>query len=237
MSNSWFQFKEFRINQGQCAMKVTTDACILGAWTPINQAFKNVLDIGAGTGLLSLMLAQRNQNINIDAIELDPTAALQASQNFKDSPWATRIKCCVADIRQHEASAKYDLIICNPPFFSNSLLGPTPTKNYARHDVSLTSHQLFTKARSMLTQEGYLSLLLPYKEYLQWRQNSIESGLYESQCLYIKHTPVSPVKRVVTILSTTQKSSPNITELVIKDYDGNYTNYFKELLSGYYLNL
>ncbi len=237
MSNSWFQFKAFRINQGDCAMKVTTDACIQGAWTPLPTASNHVMDIGTGTGLLSLMLAQRNPNIKIEAVEIDPEAASQASQNFIDSPWSNRLKCYVSDVRDYKAGAKYDVIICNPPFFSHSLLGPTPVKNLARHDVSLTSRQLFTKVYSLLANDGFLSLLLPYTEYLLWRQTAIECNLFESQCLYIKHTPSSPVKRVVTLLSPLQISSPVITELSIKDHDGNYTSSFKELLSAYYLNL
>lgn len=237
MSNTWFQFKKFKINQGNCAMKVTTDACIQGAWTPIPHAINNVLDIGTGTGLLSLMLAQRNPDIKIDAIELDAAAAIQATQNFTDSPWTNRIQCTHADIRTHETDKSYDLIICNPPFFTQSLLGPTSNKNMARHDISLTGHQLLRKASALLSHHGSLSLLLPHNEYLQWRNTMNTCNLYESQCLLIKHTPTASVKRVVTILSHTPTASPSITELSIQDNNGHYTALFRELLTAFYLNL
>src|SRR4051812_8170670 len=117
MSNSYFQFKRFRIDQGSCAMKVTTDACIQGAWCPISPDVKAVLDIGAGTGLLSLMLAQRNDDICIDAIEYDKDAAIQAAGNVLASGWRDRISILYADVRDHRFARRYDLIISNPPFF------------------------------------------------------------------------------------------------------------------------
>src|SRR5205085_2984467 len=122
-SNSYFQFKQFRVQQEATAMKVSTDACIQGAWTPIEPFVKNVLDIGTGTGLLSLMVAQRNNHILIDAIELDENAAQQATENIHASPWGDRINIVNGDIRNYTFNRQYDLIICNPPFFQNSLLG------------------------------------------------------------------------------------------------------------------
>lgn len=237
MSNTWFQFKQFRINQGNCAMKVTTDACIQGAWTPLLPSVVNVLDIGTGTGLLSMMLAQRNPQIIIHAIELDPAAAEQATQNFRECQWTHRIHPLLTDIRQYAAPYPYDLIICNPPFFAKSLLGPTHSKNIARHDVSLTCQQLLIKAASMLAFNGRLSLLLPHTEYLLWRKTAIQCGLYEIECLNIRHHPTAPIKRVVTILTPTPVSTPNATELIIQNTIGEYTDHFKQLLANFYLNL
>lgn len=237
MSNSWFQFKQFRINQGNCAMKVTTDACIQGAWTPLLPSDVNVLDVGTGTGLLSMMLAQRNSTIIIDAIEIDPAAATQATQNFHESPWHHRIYPLLTDIRQYTPPHPYHLIICNPPFFTHSLLGPTHNRNMARHDVALTSQQLLITAASMLALNGRLSLLLPYTEYLQWRKTAIQFGLYEVECLHIRHRPSAPVKRVVTILTPTPVATPSISELTIQNTKGEYTDHFKELLTDFYFNL
>jgi tRNA1Val (adenine37-N6)-methyltransferase len=237
MSNTWFQFKQFKINQGNCAMKVTTDACIQGAWTPLLPSVVNVLDIGTGTGLLSLMLAQRNPNINIDAIELDPAAAAQASQNFSECMWTHRIHPVLTDIRLYIPPYSYDLIICNPPFFAQSLLGPTHSKNMARHDVALTSQQLLITALSMLAFNGRISLLLPYTEYLIWNKIAAQCGLYEVECLHIRHRPSAPIKRVVTVLSLAPVTSPCITELIIQNATGEYTEHFKELLADFYFNL
>ena len=237
MSNTWFKFKEFRINQDNCAMKVTTDACIQGAWTPMQLADVNVLDIGTGTGLLSLMLAQRNSTIKIDAIELDAAAFAQATQNFSECLWTHRIQPVCTDIRQYTPPHPYDLIICNPPFFAQSLLGPAHSKNMARHDVTLTSQQLLVKASSILAYNGRISLLLPYTEYLLWHKIAVQCGLYEVECLHIRHRPSAPIKRVVTVLSLTPVTKPCFTELIIQNTTGGYTAHFKKLLADFYLNL
>src|SRR5262245_25570320 len=123
MSNTFFQFKQFRIEQDKCAMKVSTDACIQGAWTPIEENVRNVLDIGTGTGLLSLMLAQRKPGIRIEAIEIEEQAYKQAAENVAYSPWAEQIHVIPGDVRNDSLNRKFDLIVCNPPFFQNSLLG------------------------------------------------------------------------------------------------------------------
>lgn len=141
MSNSYFQFKQFRVEQDRCAMKVTTDACIQGAWTPVLPSVKNVLDVGTGTGILALMLAQKNSEITVDAIEVDKDAAGQARANVAGSPWRERINILEGDVRNYPFDKRYDLIITNPPFFSNSLLGDDVNKNLARHLwISLRLH-------------------------------------------------------------------------------------------------
>ncbi len=237
MSNSWFEFKQFRIEQNKCAMKITTDACIQGAWTPVSSPAKRLLDIGTGTGLLSLMLAQRNPGILIDAVELDPEAASQAAENVALSPWHERIKVMRQDIRDHISPVKYDLIICNPPFFANSLLGDGLEKNQARHDVSLKKEELLHAANSNLSENGHLSLLLPHTEYQQWKEPAARVGLYEKSCLHIRHRPDASVKRVVSIMSRIDEISPAQYTLTIQDEDGRYSAEFIALLSPFYLNL
>lgn len=237
MSNQYFQFKQFRIDQGACAMKVTTDACIQGAWTPINDLVKTVLDIGAGTGLLSLMLAQRNPGIIIDAIELDSDAAGQARENTTNSPWKDRIKVIEADVRDFVLSRKYDLIITNPPFFTNSLLSNRQTRNIARHTLQLSFHDLLNVIDHNLSDEGYVSVLLPYSEYEIWRKLSEQAGLIETRRLLVRHSQNATVNRVVGIFAKKEKAITLDEALVIYDSSGNYTPQFTDLLSPFYLNL
>lgn len=238
MSNTWFQFKQFLIRQDACAMKVTTDACIQGAWTPIKPDAAQILDIGTGTGLLSLMLAQRNANIHIDAVEYDAAAAQEAAENIAASPWANRITVTHNDIRAHETNRLYDMIICNPPFFANSLLSDVHTRNIARHNISLTRYELLQAVIKHLAEDGSFSLLLPLSEYQQWQPLIKKMGLWEQQTLHIKHRPEAAVKRVVSII-TKHKNTPKANEqiLTIQDNDGRYTAAFTALMADFYLNL
>ncbi|MCD6011304.1 MAG: methyltransferase protein [Flavipsychrobacter sp.] len=237
MSNTYFQFKQFRVEQGNCAMKVTTDACIQGAWTPVLPGVKNVLDIGTGTGLLALMLAQKNNEITIDAIEYDADAAAQAKENTGNSPWCERINVIEGDVRNYSFNIKYDLIITNPPFFSNSLLGDSANKNIARHTLSLSFTELFDAIACCLNDDGYLSILLPLDEYLQWQEIMSDAGWQELSVLYIKHTTNAPVKRVVGLFCRKEIEARNETTLVIKNGQELYTDEFVALLAPYYLNL
>ncbi|MEM8894752.1 MAG: methyltransferase [Bacteroidota bacterium] len=144
MPNTYFDFKQFRVDQGQSGMKVTTEGCILGAWARFNQP-KRILDIGTGTGLLSLMLAQRYPTGIIDAVELDEKAAQQAKQNFRKSPWSSKLTahhCCIKDFEAVNGRC-YDLIICNPPFFKNDLKSTNSQKAKAIHNDNLSQSLLF----------------------------------------------------------------------------------------------
>jgi tRNA1Val (adenine37-N6)-methyltransferase len=142
MANSYFDFKQFRIEQGNCGMKVSTDACIQGAWTPVPHGACRILDAGAGTGLLSLMLAQRAPEVMIDALEIDEAAAIQAGENISASAFADRIHIHHQDVRSFQPEDQYDLIICNPPFFINSLNSPEAARNLARHNHTLQQKDL-----------------------------------------------------------------------------------------------
>lgn len=235
MSNSFFRFKKFMVLQDKCAMKVTTDACIQGAWTPLMNGAGNVLDIGAGTGLLSLMLAQRNDSLEIDAVEIDAPAAAQAKANVAASPWETRITVVEGDVRDLQPDRQYDLIITNPPFFSNSLLGDKQDKNIARHTLSLSFDDLYSIVCRKLKSDGYVSVLLPMDEYKRWAVIMLSGGWKEIAQLQIKHSADAPVKRVVGLFSRAGDEAAETT-LIIKNGD-NYTADFCKLLSPFYLNL
>jgi len=237
MSNQYFQFKQFKIEQDKCAMKVSTDACIQGAWTPIYESVKRVLDMGAGTGLLSLMLAQRAPQIYIDAVELDEHAAIQATENIAASPWTERINLAQADIKVYVAEEKYDLIICNPPFFKNSLLGDDSKRNVARHTIALSYEDLLNSCKARLATGGSASVLLPYSEYQYWQTLIAQHGWQETAQLMIRPRRDLAVNRVVSVIQQNGNSAIKTQELTIYEQAGVYTEAFKQLLAPFYLHL
>lgn len=238
MPNDYFQFKQFRIQQDACAMKVSTDACIQGAWTEVDDTVTRILDIGAGTGLLSLMLAQRSRSdVMIDAIELDEPTAAQAAENASSSPWSERITVMQGDITVLPLQAQYDMVICNPPFFNNSLQGDDTQRNMARHTNTLGYAELLHSLQCALTSEGYASILLPVAEHAIWKQLLDEEGWHISQELWVKPNKVKPVNRVVSICSRQQGSGLVKEELCIYNGDRTYTGEFAALLADYYLAL
>jgi len=237
MSNNYFQFRQFRIEQELCAMKVTTDACIQGAWTPVLPDVKRVLDVGAGTGLLSLMLAQRANEIIIDGVEFDRDAARQATENVNGSLWKGRITIHEADARSFAAPVKYDLIISNPPFFNDSLLSSKEGKNLARHTLSLSYTDLLKVLNTHLADDGYASVMLPFPEYQKWQVLLAQNEWFELSRLYVKHTMAAPAKRVVGLFSKKKVLTADEQELVIMDDNNKYTNTFTDLLSPFYLSL
>jgi len=237
MSNNYFQFKLFRVEQDKCAMKVSTDACIQGAWTPVSQHVKNILDIGAGTGLLSLMLAQKKEAVHIDAIELDELATDQAKENFRNSPWKETIRIVNADAREYSSENKYDLIISNPPFFNNSLLGDSDARNVARHGISFTYTDLAKAIKTNLAENGYTSVLLPYASYEEWSELAATHGLYVYKSLLIKPLASSAYNRVVCLCGFNKPDEIITEELVIYEKVNEYTAKSKGLLKPYYLKL
>lgn len=237
MSNSYFQFKQFKIEQDQCAMKVSTDACIQGAWTPILSHLRSVLDIGTGTGLLSLMLAQRNNALKIDAIEIDAKAAQQASQNIAKTKWANSIHVVNDDVKTYPFQQQYDLIICNPPFFINSLLGYQDERNKARHHLSLSFEDLFKAIQNNMAPQGYAAILLPFTEHQIWKQ-LVEKNHWNifHELSIIPRTNSKP-NRVVSLCSADISKEFIKEELVIRNEDNHYTSEFTNLLQPFYLNL
>lgn len=236
MSNTYFQFKQFRIEQAQCAMKVSTDACIQGAWTPIEPFVKNVLDIGAGTGLLSLMLAQRHATAAIDAIEIDEQAAGQAAANFRQSPWAERLQLFHGDAKSYPFPKKYELMLCNPPFFKDNLLGADGRRNHARHSLLFSLEDLIKRIEESLTEEGYASVLLPVTEQKRWEELVAAQGHFLSKRLLIHPAIGKPANRIITI--SRKKAVPVSDEALCirgKTVQDDHS-VFQSLLSPFYLD-
>ncbi|WP_422361517.1 tRNA1(Val) (adenine(37)-N6)-methyltransferase [Reichenbachiella sp.] len=234
MANSYFQFKQFTIHQGQCAMKVSTEACILGAWIPVSTP-NRILDIGTGTGLLSLMLAQRI-NAPIDAIELDEAAAQQAKKNALESKWKESVKVINQSVFEWTQSIDhtYDLIVSNPPFFTDSLKSETNSKNLAKHDTSEFNKQnLAAVLKILLSENGRAYILYPELESQQFKAEVEKIGLFYSEALVIRNQPKGPVFRVISKITKTEQKceseSLNIREGQV------HSESFEKLLSGYYL--
>lgn len=236
MPNTYFQFKQFRIEQANCAMKVSTDACLQGAWTPLRSEIKKVLDIGAGTGLLSLMLAQRHPSISIDALEIDTAAAQQAKENFEASPWSDRLRLIHIDAKNYCAPHRYDLIICNPPFFNNSLLGDHTARNHARHTLLYTYDDLLQSITQHLSDEGYASVLLPWQAGREtWHRCAKKQGIFIQQELHITPRINAAPNRLIAICTTQSKGNYEETTLNIRKEENQYTQAFKDLMAPFYL--
>ncbi|MBS1774296.1 MAG: methyltransferase [Bacteroidetes bacterium] len=217
-------------------MKVSTDACIFGACAPVSDSVKTVLDIGTGTGLLSLMLAQRNENIHIDAIEIDDDAAAQAAENIASSPWSERIHVIHADVKEYAFTHQYDMVICNPPFFNNSLLGDNDSRNNVRHTISLSFENLFAVIKRVLKPEGYACIILPATEHDVWNSIVIKNGWGVERLLKVYPKKDVPYNRVVSICV------PNTTGVIeeslqIYEDDKTYTSDFVKLMQAFYLKL
>jgi tRNA1Val (adenine37-N6)-methyltransferase len=243
MANSYFKFKQFTIQQDKCAMKVTTDACLFGALLADNIfALANTintihsLDIGTGTGLLSLMAAQKNNQINIDAIELDKSASEQATDNIDDSPWAERITVINENILSFVPGKQYDFIFSNPPFFENDLKSADKAKNNAKHATSLGLLQLLQIVESLLTTAGAFSVLLPFNRIDYFIAESKKCGLHLSKQVMVKQTDKHNFFRGILFFNRTE-NNPVLSEIIIKDTAHNYTPEFSAALKDYYLFL
>jgi tRNA1Val (adenine37-N6)-methyltransferase len=231
--NNWFEFKQFRIEQHKAAMKVGTDGVLLGAWTPLEDA-KRILDVGTGTGLIALMLAQRS-DAEIDAIEIDESACEEAKFNFEQSDWSNRLHVYHSDFHlfadfSHEF---YDLIVSNPPFFINSLKTKNEALSIARHNSKLSFNQLVSGTRKLLNSSGRLCVIIPFASCTEFRECARLAGFYlRNQTSVIPKSGKAP-KRVL-LEFTLQPNFPTINELAILDENGVYTNNYKSLTSPFY---
>ena len=239
MANSYFQFKQFRVEQGECAMKVSTDACVLGAVAPIAGAAR-LLDIGTGTGLLALMAAQRNPEAYIEAVELDPAAAAQAAVNFQASPWRARLTLHALPLAGLAATgpAPFDGIVCNPPFFRHSLRSPNAQRTQARHTApdTLSFRELAHFAADFLTPAGCLTVLLPPPEMAHFELEAARTGLWPAARLVLRHRAGSkPLRHITTFGRAPQTLLEQ--ELLVKDEHEKYSAAFRKLLGPFYLAL
>lgn len=234
MPNSWFRFKQFIIQQDKSAMKVCTDSCILGAWSVkrLNGA-KKILDVGAGTGLLSLMLAQKSES-HIDSIELDPESASQALENVTNSSWSARIHVLEGNVLHYPLASDYDFIICNPPFFASDLRSPSDKKNKSKHDETFTLDDLIFVIEKHLKPTGKFSVLLPWHRSGHFEKLASDNGFYLLEKLTVRQTPPHQPFRSICLFGFQKPEMIVSKELNIKNEPGKYTNEFSDLMSDYY---
>lgn len=240
MSNNYFRFKEFTVQQEKCSMKVCTDACLFGAWIAekYNSSGLQVtkcLDIGSGTGLLSLMFAQKNPHTIIDAVEIEENAYEQAKENLSNSKWNDRLKILNMDIKDFIPEKKYDLIISNPPFYEKELSSTEKNKNIAKHDEGLMLKDIITIIKKHLSASGYFAILLPYHRIKYFEKSAEENNFFLHEKLLIRQTPSHNFFRGILFFGNS-KHEIKTNDLVIKNENG-YTKEFTKLLKDYYLQL
>ncbi|WP_290619032.1 MULTISPECIES: tRNA1(Val) (adenine(37)-N6)-methyltransferase [unclassified Arsukibacterium] len=244
--SSGFKCKQFFVGHAQCAMKVGTDGLLLGAWASLPTCVSSanhtaitvantMLDIGTGSGLISLMLAQRAPDATIHAIELDPAAAAQASCNFLQSPFSKRLKLLKGDILTYQPAERYALIVSNPPFFDNALLSKDGQRNQARHTASLPMPLLLAKAAALLAAGGSFALVLPDSSAEAFCRMAYEQGWYlRVNCVVYSRTSKAPLRRLMQWQR--EPCCPQQQQLVIHDRKGGYTEQYRTLLREFYLN-
>lgn len=235
MPNSYFSFKQFTVYHDRCAMKVGTDGVMLGAWTDVSDT-QYILDVGTGTGLIALMVAQRNNNSSITAIDIDVEAIEQAKENVMRSSFSSQVECLNISLQdfQQQATHKYDLIVSNPPFFVQSLKSPQEKRSLARHADTLPIEDLISS--QLLTDKGRISLIYPY-EYKSWLlQLAEDRGLYVSRITNVYPTPRSLPKRILMEFSM-EVSSLKEGDLIVEDSRHVYSYDFTALLKDFYLKM
>lgn len=237
MPNPYFQFKQFTIYQDQCALKVCTDACILGAWFSAKiPPYSLALDIGSGTGLLMLMLAQRHKG-EIRGIELDLPSFKQLKENIAASKWKDALKVYPGDVREFSFSEKFDFIISNPPFFEGDLTAASETKNLAKHSKELTLTQLISVIHANLKDTGSFGILLPYHRTEYFESLAAGCQFQVQEKLLVRQTPGHTAFRSILHFSRKKVSFVPVTELIIQNAPGRYSAEFTELMKDYYLHL
>ncbi|MGD8172987.1 tRNA1(Val) (adenine(37)-N6)-methyltransferase [Vibrio sp. TRT 21S02] len=229
-----FSFKQFKIDGGCSGMPVSTDGVLLGAWVDIKQS-QNLLDIGTGTGLLALMCAQRNPELQIEAIDIEENAYHAAANNFRASPWHERLTLHFGDILDTHFPHQFDRIVCNPPYFNSGEQAQSVQRAIARHTDQLPHHDLLTRCQSLLTPTGTASFVLPVTEGELFYRHAFSSGWSLKRLLSIKPTEKKPINRLLIELSLAP-CQPSQRQLLIRE-NGQYSAEFIHLTQAFYLKM
>lgn len=227
MTGDGFQFQQFSLYQDRCAMKLGTDALLLGAWTRPPVACQRILDIGTGTGVLGLMLAQENDQSQIDSLEIDPAAVLQASENVAASPWSKRIAVHHQALQDWQPETRYQAIVCNPPYYQTGMQSADLRRRQARHDSCLSYSDLLRHARRLLAPNGSLSLILPETEL--FLELASAQGFTLSRHCQIRHSERHPVRRHLLELSLQPQPICQTQVLSLKTEQNQWTPAYQQL--------
>lgn len=230
--NDVFRFKQFDVLHQINAQKVSTDSVLLGAWADLEKS-NLILDIGTGCGVMALMAAQRNLQAEIIAVEIERSFAQEALTNFTNSPFSRRLHLFNEDVRNFN-KMKFDHIICNPPYFSDSLKSEIDSRNKARHDLNLNFESLAETCSNLLMVEGKISLVIPISRKVELVKSFYSFEMYLARCCEIKHTIESNVSLALLEFQNKKLESVSSSELIIKN--GNeFTHLYKQLLGNFLL--
>jgi len=236
---STFKFKQFSVQQDRCAMKIGTDAVLLGAWCPIDNNPFSVLDIGAGTGILSLMLAQRSNAEQIDSIEIDEEAYEQCVENFENSTWSDRLFCFHAGLDEFvdEPEDEYDIIISNPPFYSEDYKTDSSQRDLARFQDALPFEDLIETTDLLLSENGIFAVIIPYKEEERFIDLCAEVELFPVKVTRVKGSHTTSIVRSLLAFKRYELSVLTADELVIEINRHEYTDDYTNLTKDFYLKM
>jgi tRNA1Val (adenine37-N6)-methyltransferase len=234
--NNFFQFKQFRIVHERSAMKVGVDGVLIGAWADVTGA-ERILDIGTGTGLIALMMAQRNLTAKIDAVEIDPEAFEESLFNVNQSPWSERIsvECCAFQELAKNSVKKYALIVSNPPFFGNGQKAPLESRAQARHSDSLPPEALISGIAGLLNEKGRAALILPSESLPELERLAPLNNLFLSRLCQVKPNPQKPIFRVMVELSVSANLPQQETLMIEFENHFDYTPGYRQLTKDFYL--
>ena len=230
-----FRFKQFSVINDKTAMKVGTDGVLLGAWCDVDMA-QHVLDVGTGCGVIALMIAQRNAQAIIDGIDIDDDAVNEARSNFRNSPWSDRMTAITANFNDFLNDKKYDLIVSNPPFFTNGILPPNPQRNNARHTTTLSLSQLIMKSATLLSSHGSIAMITPVEAETIVKRCIVESNLWIKRLTQVIPIEGSTAKRLLWQI-TVDESTPSYDQLIIETTNRNYTSEYIALTRNFYLKM
>ncbi|MAN29003.1 MULTISPECIES: tRNA1(Val) (adenine(37)-N6)-methyltransferase [Mesonia] len=234
-----FQFKQFNVEQDRCAMKIGTDGVLLGAWASLDQHPESILDIGAGTGVIALMLAQRSTAELIDALEIEENAYEQCVDNFENSDWGDRLFCYHAaldEFAEEMEGETYDLIISNPPFYDENFTSTEENRNLARFTEALPFEDLVKYSAQLLAEKGRFCTIIPYKNEEEFIQLASEVNLYPQKITRVRGNENSPLKRSLLQFGF-EKTLIKTSELIIEIDRHVYTEDYKNLVKDFYLKM
>ena len=234
-----FHFKQFTVQDEKSAMKIGTDAVLLGAWCPIENNPKTILDIGAGTGILSLMLAQRTNCEQIDAVEIDENAYEECVENFENSPWSDRLFCFHAGLDEfvEEPEEEYDLIICNPPFYAEDFKSKNESRDLARFQDAMPFEDLIEAADLLLSENGIFSVIIPFKEEENFIDLCAEVELFPTKITRVKGSEKTAIVRSLLAFKRFELSVLDAYELIIEINRHEYTDDYINLTKDFYLKM